>query len=278
MIFKIFWKTLFFRKISNRIENICVKFILKSKNEKEFRTYHEAEMACLKNDYKSDDLIDVVVAKNNAYSIDLNSKKILNLHGIMSVLPFASMDTGKEINVVDFGGGAGFHFQNAKLALPKKLNWIIIETPKMVANASKFTNFDCQFYSDLNVAVNKVKKIDLIFTSSALQYCPDPLQELENLLQINARYIFITRTPFLENSKKIITIQRSKLSNNGPGSLPDYFSDRNISYPITYVSRKSVENLINKQYEIRYKISEGSGSFKFKKEHITMTSFFCIRK
>jgi putative methyltransferase (TIGR04325 family) len=260
------------------IQIIFIKFSQKNHGENTFQTFQEAERACLINDYESDDLVDVVIAKNNAYSKKLNSNSVLDLNGIMSFLPFASMNTGKEINVVDFGGGAGYHFVNAKLALNKKFNWFVIETPKMAKYANKYSNIDCRFYSDFSVAVKEMKEIDLIFTSSSLQYCSDPLVELENLLKINARYIFITRTPFLENSKKIITIQCSKLSRNGPGPLPNYFSDRKIQYPITYVSRKLVENLINQKYEIRYKINEGSSSFKFKNEPINMTGFFCVRK
>jgi hypothetical protein len=120
--------------------------------------------------------------------------------------------------------------------------------------------------------------IDLVFTSSTLQYCPSPLLALKELTGLNAKYLFITRTPFVESLDSIVTIQTSNLSTNGPGPLPKGFIDRKIKYPITYESRIAIENILTEKYEIQFMTEEGGGSFGFGAEEISMNGYFCVKK
>jgi putative methyltransferase (TIGR04325 family) len=148
----------------------------------------------------------------------------------------------------------------------------------MTNAAQVLKNDHLKFFSDIENARNSLDDLDLVFTSSALQYCPDPLAYLSSLINLNAPYLFITRTPFVNSLYKIITVQKSKLSDNGPGLLPPSYQDREISYPITFESKKAVEDLIGEKYDIRFRIDEGEFPFHLAGESICMQGYFCVRK
>ena len=57
----------------------------------------------------------------------------------------------------------------------------------------------------------------------------NPTKYITDLLEIKAKYMYITRTPFNEESNEnIVGLQVSKLSSNGKGSLPIGFKDRGV--------------------------------------------------
>ena len=138
--------------------------------------------------------------------------------------------------------------------------------------------FRSRFYDDIMDAKNDLAEVDLVFSSSALQYCRDPIYFLKELVKIDAKYLFITRTPFVDSREHIIAIQKSSLSSNGPGPLPDGIKDKSVFYPITYVSRSAVEDILTQNYEIRFMTDEGSGVFNIKGSTINMNGYFCSRK
>jgi len=158
------------------------------------------------------------------------------------------------------------------------LKWHVVETTSMAKEAQRIANKNLKFYNNIAEATKDFEVTDLVFTSSTLQYCPNPLLALKALTELNANYLFITRTPFTESIDSLVTIQTSNLSANGPGPLPKGFSDRKIRYPITYASRVAIENILNEKYEIQFMTEEGSGSFGFSNEKISMNGYFCVRK
>jgi hypothetical protein len=99
--------------------------------------------------------------------------------------------------------------------------------------------------------------VDLVFTSSSLQYCHSPIESLMELVELGAKYLYITRTPFSEGSAPLFAVQSSRLRDNGPGPLPAEFIDRKIEYPIVFESRFHIERLIEKHYRILLRIDEG---------------------
>ena len=82
---------------------------------------------------------------------------------------------GSNLNVIDFGGG-GYHYKLAKIAFgsERTLKWHVVETPEMVSEAIRIKEPDLGFYDDITDAKNDLVKVDLVFSSSALQYCSDP--------------------------------------------------------------------------------------------------------
>lgn len=245
-----------------------------------FPTFEEAALTCQSNAYQNDEVVKVVVEKNVLYKEKLNQEPIFDLASLRTLIALGASKTTHKLNVIDFGGGGGYHYTLSNIAFGSNnhISWNVVETPAMSKEAKRLENEKLKFFDNIADAKNSMGDIDLVFTSGALQYCPNPLRFLQDLVEINAPHLFITRTPFLESSNEIITIQASKLSSNGPGPLPNGFTDRTITYPITYVSRKAAEEILKKNYDIRFMTDEGEGGFGLNGEMVTMNGYFCVRK
>ncbi len=248
--------------------------------EPRFSTFEEAALTCQSNAYQNDEIVKVVVQKNALYKEKLNKEPIFDLGSLRTLIALGASRTSNKLNVIDFGGGGGYHYTLSSIAFGSKndISWNVVETPAMSKEAKSLENEKLKFFDNITDAKNSSNEVDLVFTSGALQYCPNPLRFLQDLVEVNAPHLFITRTPFLESSKEIITIQASNLSANGPGPLPKGFTDRTITYPITYVSRKAVEELLKTKYDIRFMTDEGEGVFRLGDEEVTMNGYFCVRK
>jgi len=245
-----------------------------------FETYEKALNACKKTGYRDAELVDVVIEKNLNYREALKMDPTLKLETLRTLIPLIITRNMNEINVLDFGGGGGQHYVMAKTVLDPNdsIKWNVVETSAMVNKAKQIADSNCQFFDSINSARENMAKIDLVFTSSALQYCSDPLLYLQKLVDLDAPFFFLTRTPFVNDSQEIITIQFSKLLSQGPGPLPIRFKDKTITYPITYTSREKVERIIKENYDIRFRIDEGSEGFYFGNQPISCTGYFCVRK
>ena len=254
--------------------------IYRRKQSKTFGSYLEAESACRVNAYQDSDFAKMIIEKNILFNKTIQLTNNYDLEMMRTIIPFGSIEFSKSLTVLDFGGGGGYHASIAKNALKNGENifWNIVETSAIVSMSENYTIKHCSFYKSIEKAKEAVSKVDLVFTSSSLQYCSDPLVYLQKLVAIQAPYFYITRTPFLYNDKKIITVQSSKLSNNGPGPLLPNYKDTLIEYPIVYVSQFEVEKLLKEKYHIKFRIDEGPGSFSFRNEKISMVGFFCELK
>ena len=73
---------------------------------------------------------------------------------------------------------------------------------------------------------------------------------------------------FNEKDRDIITIQTSKLSDNGPGKMPEGYTDRDIKYPHTTLSFKKFDETMNKQYRMEWIFDEKSGAYNLNNERI----------
>ena len=245
-----------------------------------YETYDEAIFACQNDGYENIDLVKVVVHKNLAYQKNIQANAIFDLGTLRTLIPLGLSKTTDALNVLDFGGGGGYHFTIASKALGKdtKLKWNVVETTAMVNEAKDIANNNLKFFDSIAEASKDLGNIDLIFTSSALQYCSNPMAFLKQLIDVSAKYIYITRTPFSNSNHTIITTQESRLSANGPGPLSNKYKDRTIKYPITYASRQAIEKILSEKYEIRFKTQEGEGVFKKPNTTISMDGYFCVRK
>jgi putative methyltransferase (TIGR04325 family) len=189
-------------------------------HKRTFRTYSEALSAC--DGYEAADLVAVVVAKTKAYvpPYDLTAAQAFSLGAL-------SAASGNPIRVLDFGGAAGAHYKLARHILPatKRLDWLVVETPEMVAQASPLSSDELRFstYPDMQDA-------DLLHLSGVLQSLPDPMQTLAALLATRPRQVIICRMSLGGGE---VTIQRSRLKDNGPGPLPSGVKDREVRYPHT---------------------------------------------
>ena len=240
-----------------RFKQLFYKTVTRDK-PKIFATYKEAEISCTDDGYQHDELISMIVKKNLHFSNGITNSLVVDEGNLKILSIIASMQWEASINVIDFGGGGGMHYQICKNLLDPSvnLNWRVVETKAMVSAAKKLTTKSLKFYTDLNSARSSLGKVDLVFASSSLQYTQNPLLSLKRLIDLDAPYLCISRTPFLNEQTPIISIQTSKLSDNGPGELPNIYKDKIIRYPIVYESIQSVERLLLENYRIRYKIKE----------------------
>ena len=161
-----------------------------------------------------------------------------------------------------------------------------METPNIVKRANELglDNTELKFFSSIKEAIKYLGKADIVFTSGTLQYCPNPLEYLQDLINLKADFFYITRTIFSEN-KDIIKIQKALLRDNGAQNvpIPDDFQDKlnkEIYYPNVFVNRRSVEKIINQEYDIRFCIEEEKSVVVMPKHNLAfnMYGYFCDLK
>ena len=97
-------------------------------------------------------------------------------------------------------------------------------------------------------------------------------------IDLNADVIFITRTALTDNSSTLKVIQKSRLKDNGPGSLPDDFQDSEIQYPLTVVNKELFIKTLSKKYMIICEIEEDRDVHEINGQSVNQYGFLCIRK
>jgi len=224
-----------------------------------YESYEDALKVCSAPGYEAKELVNVVIEKTKILEKEITNKNVFDFSILRIISAILLAQNNKEINVIDFGGAAGHHYLIAKKILGDKfnLNWNVIETTRMTNECSKiFSSKNLNFYDNAQKVKNNSNEIDLVFTSSALQYCSNPVSTLRELLALNAKYLFITRTPFSPLDHDLISVQKSLLSDNGPGPLPNSFQEKIIYYPVTFISRKKIEDLISENYDVEFILEE----------------------
>lgn len=251
------------------------------KNNVSFASFEDALSACQSNAYEDQELVTVIVEKNRIYREQICNDPRFSESILSALISTMGSTRGTHLNVIDFGGNAGYHYTIVKAAIQSDIpiHWHVVETPAMVRAARKLETDELRFFHDIETAIAQMGPVDIVFSSSALQYTPDPIAYLKKLLEIEANYFYLTRTPFLDGAtSSITTIQASKLSENGPGPLPSDYLDSWTRYPITFVNRLEVEALLLQKYDVRFRMNEASGVFRFKRQPITVTGYFLAKK
>ena len=244
-----------------------------------FASYGQALAASADGAYEASDLVSVVVAKNLAYRQAMAERPVFDLSAVrtLAALAIAGVPHARPLSVLDFGGGGGSHYTIARAVLgaAQPLKWAVVETPAMVRAAAPMHDGSLGFFEDIDAAADSLGGIDLVFTSSALHYCPDPLAFLERLVALQAPHLAITRTAFRAGPGTLFGLQASRLSSNGPGPLPAGVADRPVSYPSVFVPRESAERVLCTRYAIRARIDEEAEVFRVGAEPIGYTGYLC---
>jgi putative methyltransferase (TIGR04325 family) len=219
--------------------------------------------------YQSPEVIDSIVQKNlqfkervNLETLSAEDLKIVTAMGIA----LARKKSETPICVLDFGGGGGHHYWVAKKFFPKaNLNWKIVETKSFCKVASrKLENRELSFHGTIASAIELNTEMDLVFSNSSIQYTDDPMSTLRDLLGINSKIIFITRTPFSILDENFDYFQFSLASENGPGALPEG-NKRLVSYRCSAIRKADVLSEFHEKYEEVIAIYEGVWDSKKKK-------------
>lgn len=103
------------------------------------------------------------------------------------------------------------------------------------------TTHELKFFNSLHKAKESFEKIDLVFSSGALQYVLDPYKTLREITQCGSKALFLTRIGLTRGNSELITIQTSTLSANGPGALTEGMPDGPVKYPIIFARQDKVE-------------------------------------
>lgn len=252
--------------------------IKKLKSNKTFPSYQEALDACGNLGYQDSKICDVVTAKTMISSANIISSRSLELNSLRTLIGVSALFPSDTLRVIDFGGGAGQHYSIVRAVLSDKfdIKWNVVETPTMVRYAAqRLSNSSLNFFDNIESAKADLGHVDLAFSSGALQYTSDPLMFLAKILAIRADNVFITRVGLNHNDENITTIQKSFLSENGPGPLPDGFEDCIIKYPLTLVSKKMFENQIRETYSIQFFTEEEQNAYSVKSQSFNVYGFFC---
>lgn len=182
------------------------------------------------------------------------------------------------LRVLDFGGGGGSHYSIVRAALgaDRDIRWNVVETTAMAKVAGeKLAGGGLKFFDDIQKAAEDLGHVDLVFTSGALQYTPDPLAFLSSLLAVGADHVFITRTALSDGVDQIVSVQNSWLSSNGPGALPDGFKNHEIRYPVTFASRSKALKMLEEAYTVRFSIDEDRAAYSVLEQSFNMYGYFC---
>ena len=159
-----------------------------------------------------------------------------------------------------------------------KLNWAVVETPAMVNEAQTFNEPELNFFETSDSAAKHLGSIDVAIASSVFQYLENPLNSLTDFLNLEAQYIFITRTALSNSEKTLSEVQKSRLKDNGPGKMPSGFEDEEISYPLTVVNRNAFKEILEAKYEIVCEIEEDKAVHRIGTETVYQFGFLCRKK
>jgi putative methyltransferase (TIGR04325 family) len=225
-----------------------------------FLNYQDALDACSDSGYEDLDLVTAVFEKTRLIKDQMLKGELAlpdaTVQSLLAVL-LSLRENKKRLAVVDFGGACGAHYFQLRPFLPSdvQLDWVVVETAAMVEKCRPFETKELRFYSSLIEAGKHLQGMDLIHSSGALQYVPDPEATLQEFLDHQPANIFLNRL-VLSNEEMLIAIQESMLSANGPGALPEGFADRLCRYPVTYFPKRKLDEMLSKNYQMKFGLAE----------------------
>ena len=226
-----------------------------------FSSYADALAACKGDGYEDTVLIDVVFEKTlrliETVNLAKQSLTEATTQSLMVLLMAMHREVGNTLNVIDYGGACGAHYFFLRPLVPEKftLQWAVVETPAMVMKAKSLETNELRFYTAVAKAKESLGRIDLVHSTGAIQYSPAPENSLNEMLGCAPAFVLFNRMALAEG-EKIITIQESPLSANGPGSIPDIYEDKLCRYPLTYISKSFFEETISLKYNIKMMFDE----------------------
>jgi putative methyltransferase (TIGR04325 family) len=197
--------------------------------------------------YENEELVDVVFRKTLSYRPEKN------------VWP----DLAGASAVLDFGGACGAHYKEAILHVPD-VRWAVVETPAMARRASELATDRLRFFSSIADAAAWLGNVDLMHSSGALQFAPDPAKTLADLVGLGAKRMQWWRL-VLSGGELVSEIQTSFLTDNGPGP-GGAAQEKRVEYPRTRFPEKAFLAAHQSRYRL---VERGPDWFRF--EHSSAT-------
>jgi putative methyltransferase (TIGR04325 family) len=226
-----------------------------------FENFAAALAACGPG-YGDGDLADVIAHKTSMVISRRQIEQEQAVNSILAVSFCAAEVAHRPLNVLDFGGGCGFHYFRAAQAMQVPLRWAVVETPTMAERAARLANDRFDAFTTIAEAAEALGRIDLVHASSVIQYVPNPLATLKTLADLRPRFFALLRFPVWD-SPLVVGLQRSRLSENGIGPMPPHISDRQIAYPVTFPNFDEATQVLS-DYEIAILMASPSSNYELK--------------
>ena len=147
----------------------------------------------------------------------------------------------------------------------------------MIHQARSLEDACLKFAGSVAGAQELLGGVDLLYSSSTLQYLPSPELGLAELIGVGAAAMALTRLS-LTDGEQFTVVQKSRLSHNGPGSLPPGFRDGTVAYPLTILNRSRFEEALRQDYEIAARYRDESSDHITPRGAIRGSSYLCLRK
>jgi putative methyltransferase (TIGR04325 family) len=229
-----------------------------------YQSWDSAVRVCRDGGYHSNDLARVVAKKNLIFRQKHSENRNCVLDVPLVNLALSCLMNGRDFfSCLDFGGGGGMHEYLARRnSSVRNLRWAVVETTEMCKYSRSLETENLRWFDNMESACSWLGNINLILSSSVLQYIEDPLRQIDGFVNLRSDYILVTRTPLSELDMPVISIQKSKLSENGPGPLPREFQDCEIRYPIAFTPLVSFLSRFEGRYDSKIIYLESRGSIK----------------
>jgi putative methyltransferase (TIGR04325 family) len=176
--------------------------------------------------------------------------------------------------ILDFGGGAGYHYFIARKKLPNFIfKWLVVENRTMVRLCIKKIKYKNLFFSD---SLKKIKKIDIFFSSCAINYTKNPLETIKSIIKLKTKYLYFTRTPLTEN-QSLEFKQFSLLSDNAPCKINNE-KEMLIDYENKIINQKKFEEMFKNKFFIITKYVDEKKAFFYKKKFFNTYTYILKKK
>ena len=158
---------------------------------------------------------------------------------LLSALFYVAMHEHK-LNILDFGGSLGStYFQNRKLLTGIPVEWNIVEQEHYVEYGRRAVP-EINFYPRISDC--RYKDINCVLVSCSLNYVDEPYRYLQELLNLNAKYLITDRLYFNFESRNRIMIEH----------VPETIYK--ATYPITLLNVDDFANFVLQKYRMVFEL------------------------
>jgi putative methyltransferase (TIGR04325 family) len=157
----------------------------------------------------------------------------------LAALLLAAARDGR-LSVLDFGGGLASHVLRWRktLAALRDWQWCVVEQPHYVAAGRQlFAGIPRVTFRD-SITAARDHAPNAVLASSVLQYVPDPLATMHEIVASAPGMIVLDRTPFADSGEARIIVQHV------PANLGK------ASYPMWVLSRDAIEAPLHAAYDL----------------------------
>jgi len=256
-----------------------------------FSSYKEAIRTCDQQIFHQNDYVRVILHKTKLFRDELSHRSPLLTDGTSTpALAFLGIslilqNNSTELGVIDLGGACGVQYFVTKMLLRNfikkdiKLRWHVVETPATVEQSKELENEELKFFSSIEQARDALGEVDFVHSLGTIQVLPDPRAAVIELIDCNARFLFLGRVGVTLGNKDVIALHAANFEMAGPGPfpLPEGVKNQEYKVPFTFIPRQEFDQILNSNYAVRAKADDPWGIFAVNDEPIVGLSVLAER-